>query len=154
MLKSPEETKKIGRIIAKYLKPGDLVLLYGDLGAGKTTLIQGIVEGLEVDPQVYVTSPTFAIVNLYEGKYTIIHLDLYRLETEDIEDLGIWEYLSSSIVLIEWADRLSKIPGEDFLEIHLKYLNGQGRIISLVGYGLWSELLKALGKDEELTQWV
>lgn len=109
---------------------------------------------MEVDPQVYVTSPTFTIVNLYEGKYTIIHLDLYRLETEDIENLGIWEYLSSSIVLIEWADRLSRIPGEDFLEIHLKYLNGQGRIISLVGYGLWSELLKALGKDEELTQWV
>lgn len=148
--KNPEETKKIGRTLAKYVKPGDVILLYGALGTGKTTLIQGLAEGLEVNPDIYVTSPTFAIVNIYEGKIPILHLDLYRLESEDIEDLGLWEYGSNSVIVIEWADRLSKIYWEDFLEIHMDYLNGQGRVISFVGYGEWSELLKALGKDEEL----
>jgi len=147
--RSPEETKNFGKILAKYLKPGDLVLLYGDLGSGKTTLIQGISEGLGVNPEVYITSPTFSIINLYEGKYPILHLDLYRLESEDLYDLGIWEYLSSSILLIEWADRLDQIPGEDFLEIHLNYIDINSREITLTGYGQWSELLKVLGKDVE-----
>ncbi len=150
---SPEETKLIGRALAKYLKPGDLILFYGDLGSGKTTLIQGICEGLEVDPEVYVTSPTFAIVNVYEGKYPIFHVDLYRINEEDLYELGLLENLSTSITLIEWAEKLPEIPKSDYLEIKLKYLDdSQKRKIILTGYGEWSELLKELERDEELNK--
>lgn len=148
--KSSEETRLIGKVLAKYLKPGDLVLFYGDLGAGKTTLIQGISEGLDVDPDTYVTSPTFAILNIYEGKYPIYHVDLYRLEGHELEELGIWEYLSSGILLIEWADRLLEIPTKDFLEIQMRHLDTFVREITLTGYGQWSELLRVLDADEEL----
>lgn len=149
---SPEETKQFGRVLAKYLKPGDLVLFYGDLGSGKTTLIQGICEGLEVDPEIYVTSPTFAIVNLYEGKYPVFHVDLYRIE-EDLYELGIWENLSTSIILIEWAEKLPEIPKPDYLEIKLDYLDEfQKRKIILIGYGEWSGLLRELERDEELNK--
>lgn len=149
---SPEETKELGKILAKYLKPGDLILFYGDLGSGKTTLIQGICEGLEVDPELYITSPTFSIVNYYEGKYPILHIDLYRLKGEDLYELGIWENLSNSIILIEWAEKLHELPKEDYLEITLDYLNNLQRKIILTGYGEWSELLKVLERDEELNK--
>lgn len=149
---SPEETKQFGRFLAKYLKPGDLILFYGDLGSGKTTLIQGICEGLEVDPEVYVTSPTFAIVNFYEGKYPILHIDLYRLSEEDLYELGIWENLSTSVTLIEWAEKLVEVPKQDYLEIKIDYLHEFKRKITLIGYGEWSELLKELERDEELNK--
>ncbi|MGC8966107.1 MAG: tRNA (adenosine(37)-N6)-threonylcarbamoyltransferase complex ATPase subunit type 1 TsaE [Caldimicrobium sp.] len=149
---SPEETKKLGKILAKYLKPGDLILFYGELGSGKTTLIQGICEGLEVDPELYITSPTFSIVNHYEGKYPILHIDLYRLNGEDLYELGIWENLSNSIILIEWAEKLHELPKEDYLEITLDYLNNFQRKITLIGYREWSELLKVLERDEELNK--
>jgi len=147
---SPLETKFFGSQLAKYLKPGDLLLFYGDLGSGKTTLIQGICEGLEVDPDQYVSSPTFAIVNFYEGKYPIYHADLYRINEEDLYELGLWEHLNSAIILIEWAEKLSQIPKEDYLEIRLNYLSENKRKITLTGYGEWSELLKELERDEDL----
>jgi len=147
---SPVETKSLGSHLARHLKPGDLVLFYGDLGSGKTTLIQGICEGLEVDPDLYVSSPTFAIVNLYEGKYPIYHVDLYRIGEEDLYELGLWEHLNSAIILIEWAEKLSQIPKDDYLEIRLDYLNETKRRVTLIGYGEWSELLKELERDEEL----
>lgn len=147
---SPEKTKKFGKILAKYLKPGDLLLFYGDLGSGKTTLIQGICEGLEVNPDTYVSSPTFAIVNFYEGKYPIFHVDLYRISGEDFQELGLWENLPTSVVLIEWAEKLFELPTEDYLEIRMDYVSELHRKITLTGYGEWLELLKKLERDEEL----
>ena len=145
---SEKQTKLLGKAIAKFLKPGDLVLLYGDLGTGKTVLVKGICEGLEVNPEIYITSPTFSIVNIYEGKYTIFHIDLYRLESEDIYELGIWEYLSEGIVIIEWAERLEEIPTEDFLEIRIEYINNYKRLFKIFGYGQLQELLKGLDMDD------
>jgi len=145
---SEEKTKSLGRALARLLKPGDLILLYGDLGSGKTVLVKGICEGLEVDPDVYITSPTFSLVNIYEGKYTIFHVDLYRLETEDVYELGIWEYLTEGIVIIEWAERLDEIPTEDFLEVYIEYIDEAKRLFKIFGYGQLRELLKALDVDD------
>jgi tRNA threonylcarbamoyladenosine biosynthesis protein TsaE len=143
-----EDTIRLGKTIGKHLKPGDLVLLYGDLGAGKTTFIKGVAQGLKVDPQIYITSPTFSIINVYEGRYTIYHVDLYRLMGEELEELGIWEYLNQGILLIEWADRILEIPKEDFLEIRFEILEANKRKITLTGYGEWKDLLKSLDFEE------
>jgi len=143
-----EDTICLGKTIGKHLKPGDLVLLYGDLGAGKTTFIKGVAQGLKVDPQIYITSPTFSIINVYEGRYTIYHVDLYRLMGEELEELGIWEYLNQGILLIEWADRILEIPKEDFLEIRFEILEANKRKITLTGYGEWKDLLKSLDFEE------
>ena len=88
--------------------PGDIVLLFGDLGAGKTTLTQGICQGLGIEKGEYIRSPTFTLVNLYQGRIPINHIDLYRLESfAEIEALGLEEYLfSNSVSLIEWSEKL------------------------------------------------
>ncbi|MFN3567799.1 MAG: tRNA (adenosine(37)-N6)-threonylcarbamoyltransferase complex ATPase subunit type 1 TsaE [Caldimicrobium sp.] len=149
MSKSPDETRKIGHRLAKFLKPGDLLLFFGDLGSGKTTLIQGICEGLEVSEDQFITSPTFTLLNFYEGIYPILHIDLYRIDPSATYELFFWEYLTSHILLIEWAEKLNEIPVNDYLEIQLEYLEESIRKVTFVGYGEWSLLLKELEKDEK-----
>ena len=113
---SPAQTRDIGRYIAKYLRAGDCVPLFGDMGAGKTHLIQGIAAGLNVPDSICVNSPSFTIVNRYEGVVPIYHIDLYRLDADvDFSDLELEELLNDSgITLIEWPemvmDLLREIP--------------------------------------------
>ena len=106
--KNHEETLALGKELAKHLKPGDIILLFGDLGAGKTTLTQGLCIGLGLNKQAYVTSPTFTLMNQYEGIHAINHIDLYRLDTiSQIESLGIEENIfSEDISIIEWSEKL------------------------------------------------
>ena len=144
---SEKETQDFGKKLGKLLRPGDLILLYGDLGSGKTTFVKGIAEGIEVNPEVYITSPTFSLVNIYEGKYTLYHIDLYRISFEEAVELGIWEFLSDGIVVIEWADKLEEIPKEDFLEVVFEFLEDLKRKVVITGYGEWKELLKELDRD-------
>ncbi len=149
--KSSEETFKLGEILGNYLKVGDLLLLYGNLGTGKTTLVKGIAKALKIS-EMEVVSPTFSLVNIYEGKISLYHVDLYRLSEEtDIEELGIWEFLNSGALIVEWADRLNFIPVESFLEVHLDYFDSSRRI-KLTGFGEWKELLKKLAQDEDIKQ--
>ena len=145
---SEEDTINLGEKLGKLLKPGDLILLYGELGCGKTTFVKGLAKSLEVDPDLYITSPSFSLINIYEGKYTIYHVDLYRLNTEEVEDLGLWEFLNDGIVIIEWADRLQENLKEDYIEVFFEFLDYTKRKITFVGYGEWQELLKALDWDE------
>ena len=106
--KNHEETLALGKELAKNLKPGDIILLFGDLGAGKTTLTQGLCIGLGLNKQAYVSSPTFTLMNQYKGVHAINHIDLYRLDTiSQIEALGIEENLfSEDISIIEWSEKL------------------------------------------------
>ena len=145
---SEEDTINLGKKLGKLLKPGDLVLLYGELGCGKTTFVKGLAESLEVDPDLYITSPSFSLINIYEGKYTIYHVDLYRLNTPEVEDLGLWEYLNDGVVIIEWADRLQENLKEEYIEIFFEFLDYTKRKITFVGYGEWQELLKEQDWDE------
>ena len=105
---SHEKTLILGYQLGKCLKPGDIVLLFGDLGAGKTTLTQGICQGLGLNKGEYIRSPTFTLVNLYQGRIPINHIDLYRLDSiAEIEALGLEEYLfSDNVSLIEWPEKL------------------------------------------------
>ena len=126
--------------------PGDIVLLFGDLGAGKTTLTQGICQGLGLGKGEYIRSPTFTLVNLYQGRIPINHIDLYRLESfAEIEALGLEEYLfSNSVSLIEWSEKLiqeSDPTGnlefgiEERIEVHITIKENNRRTfdISVIG---------------------
>ena len=106
--KNHEETLALGKELAKHLKPGDIILLFGDLGAGKTTLTQGLCIGLGLNKKAYVSSPTFTLMNQYKGIHAINHIDLYRLDTiSQIEALGIEENIfSEDISIIEWSEKL------------------------------------------------
>ncbi len=127
---SPEETLSLGEKIGRHLRAGDIVCLFGDLGAGKTTLTQGIARGLGVPKEEYVRSPTFTLVNQYEGKLPVFHIDLYRIASlHDLEDLGLEETLGTrGVTIVEWAEKLfdAKQPenpllGMDrWLEIHIQ----------------------------------
>jgi tRNA threonylcarbamoyladenosine biosynthesis protein TsaE len=117
---SADGTRSIGAELAGHLSDGDLICLYGDLGAGKTTFIQGLASGLGVsDP---VTSPSFTLVHEHRGRLLFYHLDLYRLAPGDLTEAGIEEVLSASaVVAVEWAERLPKPLRRGALEVHIAY---------------------------------
>ena len=136
-LPDAEATRKLGIKLGRSLPPGTVILLQGDLGAGKTTLVQGIAEGLGISESV--ESPTFTLINEYfAGRIPLYHLDLYRLEPEEAEALHLesyWDGLERDlgIVAIEWAERLQYKP-ENYLQISLNYLDN-GRQIEVIGNG-------------------
>ena len=105
---SPEETLQLGKSLGSSLIPGDIILLNGDLGAGKTHLTQGICYGVGLDEGSYIRSPTFTLINEYHGKLPIYHIDLYRIDSlEEIYSLGLEEILfNHGITIIEWAEKL------------------------------------------------
>ncbi|MFM6026651.1 MAG: tRNA (adenosine(37)-N6)-threonylcarbamoyltransferase complex ATPase subunit type 1 TsaE [Dolichospermum sp.] len=124
-----EATQKLGITLGKTLNAGSVILLSGDLGAGKTTLVQGIGKGLGIIESI--VSPTFTLINEYmEGRVPLYHLDLYRLEPHEVIGLNLESYwegieVTPGIVAIEWAERMSYLP-DSYLKIRLNYgENGQ-----------------------------
>lgn len=117
---SPEETKNLGKKLGKLLQEGDLLALNGDLGAGKTCLIQGIAVGL--NSRDHVSSPSFSIIKEYSGDKPIYHFDLYRLtQPEELETLGYEEYFyGNGVTLIEWAEKIEYYLPESRLLIEIK----------------------------------
>ncbi|WP_332985611.1 tRNA (adenosine(37)-N6)-threonylcarbamoyltransferase complex ATPase subunit type 1 TsaE [Microcoleus sp. A003_D6] len=136
-LPDAEATRNFGMALGRSLSAGTIILLQGDLGAGKTTLVQGIAEGLGISDSI--ESPTFTLINEYfTGRIPLYHLDLYRLEPEEAEALHLesyWDGLERDLglVAIEWAERLQYKP-ENYLQICLSYLD-TGRQIELIGNG-------------------
>ncbi len=118
---SPEETQEIGVKIGCQLNPGDVVALIGDLGVGKTCLTQGIARGAGVYQDQTVNSPSYILINEYEGKIPVYHIDLYRLQRlEDIIALGLEEYLDGDgICVIEWADRMGELLPESYIQVRI-----------------------------------
>ncbi|MDI6729069.1 MAG: tRNA (adenosine(37)-N6)-threonylcarbamoyltransferase complex ATPase subunit type 1 TsaE [Thermodesulfovibrionales bacterium] len=133
--RSPGETEEIGLKIGNILKAqrGATVCLYGDLGAGKTTLIRGIALAFGI-PERDIGSASFVIVAEYETTPPFYHIDLYRVEREnDIDDLGIWEYIGSGgIAVVEWAERLSELP-EDAIKVRMNYVDENSREVIIEG---------------------
>ena len=109
---SPDATRAVAAALAELLVPGDLVLLVGDLGAGKTVFAQGLARGLGVEEPV--TSPTFTIVQEYRGRVPIAHVDVYRLDRlQDLHDLGFDEMVDDGVTVVEWGDLVEQaVPAE------------------------------------------
>jgi tRNA threonylcarbamoyladenosine biosynthesis protein TsaE len=135
---SPEETVDLGRILAAQLAPPKLILLRGELGAGKTTLVKGIAEAFDAAKQEEVTSPTFTLIHEYRGQeITIYHIDLYRIDTErELATLGIDDLLRDqhNLVLIEWGEKFPRFVAERDVEIAFERTGDTERKITLSSF--------------------
>ena len=129
---SEQETSDIGAALGRQLRAGDVVLLYGDLGAGKTAFVRGLARGIGANPDD-VSSPTFTIVQEYAGSSaTLYHVDLYRLEPPEVDDLGLDDLVAADgIVAIEWAERWRGRPN-DAVEVTLEDVGDETRRLTLV----------------------
>lgn len=142
-----EETRRLGRALAEFLQRGDVVALYGNLGAGKTVLVRGMCAGLDLDP-AQITSPTFTIVHEYQGgRLPVYHFDAYRLERiEEFYGFGYEEYFfGDGISVIEWADRIEPLLPDHAIRIRIEHSGGDDRRIVCVEVGTE---LKSRGRHE------
>jgi len=115
-----EETRAVGSRLGKALRKGDVLLLSGDLGTGKTCLTQGIGRGLDCEGQV--NSPSFVLMNEYAGRERLFHADLYRIEdVEDLDELGLWDYAERGVLVIEWPERGAELLPGDGVVVELRY---------------------------------
>lgn len=129
---SAEETTELGRRLADELKPGTIVLLRGDLGAGKTTMVKGIAEGFQAAKADDVTSPTFTLIHEYRGPVvTLYHIDLYRIDTQrELDTLALDDLMTpNNILLIEWGEKFERFVRERDREISIQHEGGADRRI-------------------------
>ncbi len=149
------ETRRLASLLSELLRPGDVVLLVGELGTGKTAFVRGLAEGLGVAERV--VSPTFTIHREYRGRLPLHHLDAYRLEGDsDLLDLGVEELLEGEgVVAVEWGDRVRGFFREGYLEVELSYGGEEKeRILRLVPRGAdWWERLKEWERKIDGKQW-
>ena len=140
---SAEETKRAGEVLAAVLEPGDVLALAGDLGAGKTCLVQGIARGLGVNEPV--TSPTFNLLLVHPGRLTLYHVDLYRLDDSlELDDIGFFEALESDgVSAIEWGDRFPEALPPDHLAVVIHLAEEGLRRFEVTPTGARSEALAA-----------
>jgi len=136
ILKSLQDTWETGRYLGELLEAGDVVALIGELGCGKTYLTKGIAHGLGVPENYYITSPSFTIINEYQGRVPLYHIDLYRMEKGFNEEaLGLKEYLySPGVVVIEWAEKLPELP-QTRIEVRMEIIGDQERKVEIIGHG-------------------
>jgi len=133
---SAEETKTLGETLAKSLPKGSIVCLYGELGSGKTTMVKGMARGLKLKEDD-VTSPTFVLMNIYEGKQTMHHFDFYRIEhVRDLDAIGYEEFIySDAISVIEWPQKMKQYLPKEYLKVELKPKKGNLRSIRISSIG-------------------
>lgn len=133
--KSSRETKAWGRRLASMLQGGELLGLEGDLGAGKTCFIKGLAHGLNL-PEEQILSPTFTMIQEHRGRLPLYHIDLYRLERVELDDMGLREYLfSEAVAAVEWFERLREGEKMERLAIRIEYAGASARKIEFRGVG-------------------
>jgi tRNA threonylcarbamoyladenosine biosynthesis protein TsaE len=152
---SVQATRKLGRRIGRRLSAPLLIALTGDLGSGKTALVQGLAKGLDVPAEYTITSPTFTLINEYPGRLPLYHVDLYRLQDAvEWDDIGLPEVIyGDGVVAVEWAEKIVEedLPSERIV-VDMGIVNDMHRTISLVAYGqgsvnLLNDLAKRYGAD-------
>jgi len=134
---SEVETRAIGRRLASFLGPGDVVLLAGELGAGKTALAGGLAEGLGIEESVI--SPSFMLVRRYAGGFTpLTHADVYRLGSlNELEDLDLFEESHDGVLVIEWGNAVASAMPDDHLSVEFEVTGPTARVVRLVPHGSW-----------------
>ena len=153
--RSAEHTRRLGVRLGKLLQGGEIIGLVGELGTGKSCFVRGLTEGLEVSRETWIRSPTFTLVNEYQGRLPIYHIDLYRIEsTGELEDLNLREYLySNGVSLIEWFEYLPAGEVEDHLEVELAYREGSKTQLTFLPHGArYEDLIKALQQQVSIKQ--
>ncbi len=149
---SPDQTADYAVALSQLLEIGDLLVLTGDLGAGKTRFTQGLGQGLDVEQRI--TSPTFTLANRYQGRLLLHHLDVYRLDSvAETLDLDLPDLLESGVTVIEWGDRIAEVLPADHLLVALRFPEpveeheDSDRIIEFTAFGpSWAARLDALGR--------
>jgi tRNA threonylcarbamoyladenosine biosynthesis protein TsaE len=129
---SADETTELGRRLSAELTPGSIVLLRGDLGAGKTTMVKGIAEGFQAAKADDVTSPTFTLIHEYRGPaVTLYHIDLYRIDTQrELDTLALDDLMTpNSILLIEWGEKFERFAKERDAEVEIEHKGGDDRLV-------------------------
>lgn len=139
--KSAKSTEELGSRIAGVLKGKEMIAMFGDLGAGKTAFTRGLCEGLGIDEGV--SSPTFAIVNVYSGRYPVYHFDMYRIK--DVDDLfatGFYDYIGTGITIIEWSENIESELESDCIRIRItKTDNEDERIFEIEGLDAYADII-------------
>ncbi len=145
-----KETKRVGQLMGKSVKPGQIILLYGDLGAGKTVFVKGLARGLEIEQKI--TSPTYVLINEYQGRLPLFHMDFYRLDdSSQLEDIGFADYLyRSGVTAVEWPTIAEEYIGQSFLKICFENKGSNSRKIVFRASGEQSEELAAVFSEELL----
>ena len=133
--RTPDETRVIGKHVGATSCPGDLLLLYGELGSGKTCLTQGILWGLGSDD--YARSPTFVMISEYQADIPLYHMDLYRLEIgHPTTELGVEEYMEGDgLCVVEWAERVPSLAEREHLAVHIDNQGETNRLLTFSGVG-------------------
>jgi len=133
---SMDETHRIGVLLGERFEAGTVLLLKGDLGVGKTCLVRGIAEGIGVDAEQSVTSPSYALVHEYSGRLRLFHVDLYRIGYADLEDIGFFDLpVEEGVLAVEWAERLPEDAFADRIEVVFDIQDDESRIIDISGRG-------------------
>lgn len=132
MSKSPQETEQIAEKLARTLSGTEVIAMFGGLGAGKTAFTRGLARGLGIEDGV--SSPTFALVNEYEGKFTVYHFDMYRVSTwDDLYSTGFFDYIDNGIMIIEWSENIGEFLPENHITITINHISENEREIIIEG---------------------
>jgi tRNA threonylcarbamoyladenosine biosynthesis protein TsaE len=149
---SSRKTMSLGRNLASWVQSGDIIGLVGELGAGKTCFVRGFCVGIEVGAEAWVRSPTFTLINEYQGRLPVYHIDLYRVgKQEDLEALNLREYLyDDGVSLIEWFEYLPAAELDEYLELRIAHGGGSKRELTFVAHGeRYEKILEKLKSKNE-----
>lgn len=135
--RSAAETRSWGKKLGRLLRGGEVVGLTGELGAGKTCFVRGLAEGLEVSKEAWIRSPSFTLINEYDGRLPIYHIDLYRIgNSREMEELNLREYFfSGGVSVVEWFEHLPAGEVEEYLRVEFTHVNTRTRRLAFIAHG-------------------
>jgi tRNA threonylcarbamoyladenosine biosynthesis protein TsaE len=146
--RSAEETRRWGAKLARLLQGGEIIGLNGELGVGKTCFVRGVAQGLKVSRNAWIRSPSFTLINEYDGRLPIYHIDLYRINSrEETEGLNLREYFyGEGVSLVEWFEHLPSGEVDEYLEVRLVHAGGNRRRLNFIAHGeRYERIIERLG---------